>query len=91
MRKPAFAYAKTKTQISFAVSAKLISVFVFAIRIVQSLYYLNPKLHASSHFEAVQPGLCGTRSKNPKTGFRTTRFIYAASVMNMKITTTVLF
>ena len=34
MRKPAFAYAKTKMQISFAVTAKvtakLISVFVFA-------------------------------------------------------------
>ena len=26
-----FAYAKTKTQISFAITAKLISVFVFAI------------------------------------------------------------
>ena len=35
-----FAYAKTKSQISFAVTAKLISAFVFAIRIVQSLYYL---------------------------------------------------
>ena len=30
MRKPTFAYAKTKTQISFAVTAKLISAFVFA-------------------------------------------------------------
>ena len=41
MRKPLlFAYAKTKTQISFAVTAKLISAFVFAIRKVQSLYFL---------------------------------------------------
>ena len=46
MRKPAFAYAKTKTQISFAVTAKLISAFVFATRIVQSLYFLNPKFQA---------------------------------------------
>ena len=37
-----FAYAKTKTQVSFAVTAKLISAFVFATRIVQSLYFLNP-------------------------------------------------
>ena len=44
-----FAYAKTKTQISFGVTAKLISAFVFAIRIVQSLYYLYPKFQASSH------------------------------------------
>ena len=49
MRKPDFAYAKLKTQISFAVTAKLISAFVFAIRIVQSLYYLNPIFQASSH------------------------------------------
>ena len=44
---------KQNTQISFAVTftvtAKLISAFVFAIRIVQSLYYLNPKFQASSH------------------------------------------
>ena len=45
-----FAYAKTKTQISFAVTtAKLISVFVFATRIVQSLSFLNTKFQASSH------------------------------------------
>ena len=42
-------YAKTKTQISFAVTAKLISAFVFATQIVQSLYFLNPKFQASSH------------------------------------------
>ena len=44
-----FAYAKTKTQISFAVTAKLISAFGFATRIVQSLYFLNTKFQASSH------------------------------------------
>ena len=42
-----FAYAKTKTQISFAVTAKLISAFVFATWIVQSLYFLNLKFQAS--------------------------------------------
>ena len=44
-----FAYAKTKMQISFTVTAKLISAFVFATRIVQSLYFLNPKFQVSSH------------------------------------------
>ena len=43
MRKPAFSICETKMQISFAVTAELISAIVFAIRIVQSLYYLNPK------------------------------------------------
>ena len=37
MRKQAFAYAKTKAQICFAETAKLISAFVFATRIVQFL------------------------------------------------------
>ena len=41
---------KTKAQISFAVTAKLISAFVFATRIVQFLFYLNPKFQAPSSF-----------------------------------------
>ena len=50
VRKPAFCiHVKTKTQISFAVTAKLISAFVFATPIVQSLFFLNPKFHASRH------------------------------------------
>ena len=44
-----FAYAKTNTQISFAVTRKLISAFVFAMQIEQSLYLPNPKFQASSH------------------------------------------
>ena len=52
MRKPTFCiYAKTRKQISFAVTAKLICVFVFATWIVQYLYFLNTKLQASSHLQ----------------------------------------
>ena len=43
------AYAKTKTQISCMVTAKLISAFVFVTQIVQSLYFQNPKVQASNH------------------------------------------
>ena len=43
-----FAYAKTKAQISFAVTVKLISAFVFATRIVLFLFFLNLKFQASS-------------------------------------------
>ena len=32
-----------------AVTAKLISTFVFATRMVQSFYFINPKFQASSH------------------------------------------
>ena len=45
-----FAYAKTKMQISFAVTAQLISTFVFATRIVQFLFFFNPKRKTSSLF-----------------------------------------
>ena len=47
MRKPDFVYAKTKAQISCAVTAQLISAFVFATRIVQLLFYLYRKLQDS--------------------------------------------
>ena len=50
MRNKQFAYAKIKAQTSFVVTAKLISAFVFATRIVQFLkYFLNPKFPASSN------------------------------------------
>ena len=42
------AQVKPKAQISCAVTAQLISVFVFATQIVQSLFYLHPKFQVSS-------------------------------------------
>ena len=61
-----FAYAKTKTQISFAVTAKLISAFVFAIRIVQTLYFLNPKFQASSHLLWLHIPVCVGPGRKPR-------------------------
>ena len=69
MRKPFFAYAKTKTKISFAVTAKLISAFVFATQIVQSLYYLHPKFQASSHLLCLYSLVCVGPGGNPEDGF----------------------
>ena len=68
MRKPAFAYVKTKTQISFAVTAKLISAFVFATWIVQYLYFLNPKFQASSYILWLHSPVCvgpGLKPRRP--------------------------
>ena len=65
-RKPAFAYAKTKTQISFAVTAKLIGAFVFATRIVQSLYFLNTKFQASSHLLWLYSPVCVGPGQKPR-------------------------
>ena len=63
-----FAYAKTKTQISCAVTAQLISAFVFAIQIAQSLYYLNLKFQASSHLMWLYSQVCvgpGLKPRRP--------------------------
>ena len=62
-------YAKTKAQISFAVTAKLISAFVFATRIVQFLFYLNPKFQASSSFLCFYRSVCVGPVRKPHCWF----------------------
>ena len=57
---------KTKTQINFAVTAKLISVFVLAILIVQSLCFLNPKFQASSRLLWLHSLLCVGPGRKPQ-------------------------
>ena len=69
MRNRIFAYAKTKTQISCAVTAQLISAFVFAMRIVQSLFYLNPKFQASSHLLWLYSPVCDGPGRKPEDWF----------------------
>ena len=64
-----FAYAKTKAQISFAVTAKLISAFVFATRIVQFLFYLNPKFQACSSFLCLYSPVCVGPVRKPHCWF----------------------
>ena len=54
MRKTAFCICKNKE----AVTAKLISTFVFAISIIQFLCYLNPKFQASSHLLWLYSPVC---------------------------------
>ena len=80
MRKPFFAYAKTKRQIRFAVTvtAKLISAFVFATRIVQSLYFLNPKFQASSYLLWLYSPVCIGPVRKPERWFShdTAHFVF---------------
>ena len=45
--------------------AQLISAFVFAIRIVQSLYYLNPKFQASNHLLRLYSRVCVGPGRKP--------------------------
>ena len=66
MRKPAFCICETKTQISFAVTAKLISAFVFATRIVQSLYFIYTKFPASSYLLWLYSPVCVGPGRKPR-------------------------
>ena len=67
VRKPAlFASAKTKAQISLAVTTKLIRAFVFATRIVQSLYFLNPKFQASIYLLWLHSSIYVGPGQNPR-------------------------
>ena len=66
LRKPPFCICEKKTQISYAVTAKLISAFVFATQIVQSLYCLNPKFQASSHLLWLHSPVCIEPGRKPR-------------------------
>ena len=57
IRKPAFCIWEKKTQIS---------AFVFAIRIVQSLNYLNPKSQASSYLLWPHSPVCVGPGRKPR-------------------------
>ena len=69
MRKPVFCICDTKRQISFAVTAKLISAFVFATWIVQSLYFLNTKFQASSNLLRLYSLICVGPGRIPEDRF----------------------
>ena len=80
MRKPAFSIYENKDADQLRgyreadqVTAKLISVFVFATRIVPTLYFLNPKFQASSQLLWLYSQVCVMLGR--KTGFLTTRLI----------------
>ena len=70
MRKTGFfAYAKTMRQISFAVTAKLISAFVFTTWKVQSLYFLNTKFKPPAIFCGCKARFVSDLVGNPEHGF----------------------
>ena len=66
MRKPAFCMYVNKDADQLPIAAQLISAFVFAIRIVKSLYYLNPKFQASSHLLCLHSLVCVRPGRKPR-------------------------
>ena len=65
-RKPAFCIFENKDADQLRSTAQLISAFVFATQIVQSLYYLNPKLQASSHLLWLYSPICVGPDRKPR-------------------------
>ena len=64
------AYAKTKAQIGCAVTAQLISAFVFSTPLVQFLFYLYPKFPAASFLlRLYSPVRVGPGRKSRRPGF----------------------
>ena len=57
---------KQKAQISFAVTAKLISTFVFTTRIVQSLIFQGPNFQASSYLLWLYRPVCVRPGRKPQ-------------------------
>ena len=72
MRKPAFCICENKDADQLRGNreadhtAKLISVFVFATRKVQSLYFLNPKFQASGHLLWLYSPVCNGPGRKPR-------------------------
>ena len=66
MRKPAVCICENKDADQHT---KLISAFVFAIRIVQSLYYLYPKFQASSYLLWLYSLVCVGPGQKPEDRF----------------------
>ena len=67
MRKPTFCICENKD--ADQLTAKLISAFVFATRIVQSLFYLNPKFQASNHLLCLYSPVCVDLVGDPEDQF----------------------
>ena len=68
-RKPNFGLCENKAQISSAVTAQLISAFVFATRLVQCLFFLNTKFQVSSHLLWLYRPVCVRPGQEPRRPF----------------------
>ena len=73
-------HKRKQAQISFAVIGKLISTFVLATRIVQLLYFLNPKFPASYHLTCLYSSVCVGPVQKPHCWFS-----HDVAQLNMKM------
>ena len=57
---------RSAAQLRCAVTAQLISIFVFATQIVPSLFFLNSKFLASSHILQLYSSVCVEPGRKPR-------------------------
>ena len=76
LRKSTVCICDNKGADQLCITAKLISAFVFATRIVQVLYFLISKFPASSHLRYLYSSVCVGPVQNHIVGFLMTRLIY---------------
>ena len=69
MRKPAFSIYENKGTDKIRGNREVISAFVFATQIVQSLYFLNPKFKASSYLLWLNNPVCVRPDEKPRRPF----------------------
>ena len=69
MRKMDFCIYENKDEDQLRVTAKLISAFVFATRIIQALYFLNTKLQAFYHLLWLYSLVCVGPGRKPENRF----------------------
>ena len=82
MRKPTFCICKNKDADQLRSNRGADHAFVFATRIVQSLYFLNPKFQGSIHLLSLHSSVC---VGNENVGFLTSWLIYT-TVTSQKTT-----
>ena len=83
MRKPDFCLGENKGADQLRGNREADHAFVFATRIVQFLFYLNPKFQASSSFLSLYRPVCVGPGRNPNCWFSHAQFsCVAAQIMN---------
>ena len=82
MGKPTICIGKNKDTDQLRGSAKLISAFVFATRIVQFLFYLHPKFQASSSFLRLYRTVCVGPGRKPHCWFSHEAAQFIAALYN---------
>ena len=86
-----YKYEKIKAQISCAVTAQLISAFVFATSIESYLFFINPKFQAFTHLLSLYSSICVELIENPEDRFSRDATHVLTNTMLLLCSNTIIF